>query len=117
MIRDEIMISSEDRYVFDKKQIALAIRNSTFEDELSCSLLVNGILDKCKGCSLKYICDEIDKVAQDYTNKTTQVVSNFSFSSLDKLLSASFKSSESHSSQRKSSKFVSCEGKSFSISP
>lgn len=79
MIRDEIMISCEDRYVFDKKQIALAIRNSTFEDELSCSLLVNGILDKCEGCSFKYICDEIDKVAQDYTNKTTQVVSNFSF--------------------------------------
>ena len=31
MIRDEIKINSEEREVFDKKQIALAIRNSTFE--------------------------------------------------------------------------------------
>lgn len=79
MIRDEIKISSEEGKVFDKKQIALAIRNSTFDDELKCSLLENGILDKCKGCSLKYICDGIDQVVDNYVEKTTEVVNNFNF--------------------------------------
>ena len=30
MIKDEIKLNSEEGEVFDKKQIALAIRNSTF---------------------------------------------------------------------------------------
>jgi hypothetical protein len=42
-------------------------------------LLEEGILDKCQGCSLKYICDGIDKVANSYVEKTTEVVKNFSF--------------------------------------
>jgi len=79
MIRDEIKINSEEGEVFDKKQIALAIRNSTFSDELRCSLLDNGILDKCQGCSLKYICDEIEKVVDNYEDKTTEVVNDFNF--------------------------------------
>jgi hypothetical protein len=56
MIRDEIKIGSEEREVFDKKQIALAIRNSTFDDVMKCSLLEDGILDKCQGCSLGATC-------------------------------------------------------------
>ncbi|ABR34418.1 hypothetical protein [Clostridium beijerinckii] len=79
MIRDEIKINSEECEIFDKKQIALAIRNATFNDELQCSLLDDGILDNCQGCSLKYICDGIDKVANSYVEKTTEVVKNFSF--------------------------------------
>ncbi|MFL0166562.1 hypothetical protein [Candidatus Clostridium helianthi] len=79
MIRDEIKLNSEEGEVFDKKQIALAIRNSTFQDDLKCSLLEEGILDKCQGCSLKYICDGIDKVADSYIEKATEVVNNFSF--------------------------------------
>ncbi|MFL0165112.1 hypothetical protein [Candidatus Clostridium helianthi] len=79
MIRDEIKLNSEEGEVFDKKQIALAIRNSTFNDDLKCSLLEEGILDKCQGCSLKCICDGIDQVVDDYVEKTTEVVNNFSF--------------------------------------
>jgi hypothetical protein len=79
MIRDEIKIGSEEGEVFDKKQIALAIRNSTFEDDLKCSLLEDGILDKCQGCSLRYICDGIDQVVDNYVDKTTEVVNNFNF--------------------------------------
>jgi hypothetical protein len=79
MIRDEIKISSEEGEFFDKKQIALAIRNSTFQDDLKCSLLEEGILDKCLGCSLKYICDGIDQVVDNYVDKTTEVVNNFNF--------------------------------------
>ena len=79
MMRNEIKIGSEVGEVFDKKQIALAIRNSTFDDALKCSLLEDGILDKCLGCSLKYICDGIDQVVDNYVDKTTEVVNNFNF--------------------------------------
>ncbi|MVX65928.1 hypothetical protein GKZ28_19810 [Clostridium chromiireducens] len=79
MIKDEIKIKSEEGEVFDKKQIAIAIRNSTFDDDLKCSLLEEGILNKCEGCSLKYICDGIDQVVENYVDKTTAVVSNFNF--------------------------------------
>ena len=79
MVRDEIKINSEEGETFDKKQIALAIRNSTFDDELKCSLLDEGILNKCVGCSLKYICDGIDQVVDNYVEKTTEVVNNFDF--------------------------------------
>ena len=53
MVKNEIKINSEEGEVFDKKQIALAIRNSTFDDDLKCSLLEDGILNKCEGCSLR----------------------------------------------------------------
>lgn len=79
MVKDEIKIKSEEGEVFDKKQIALAIRNSTFNDELSCSLLDDEILNKCTGCSLKYICDGIDQVVKNYVDKTTKIVNNFEF--------------------------------------
>ena len=79
MIRDEIKINTEEGEVFDKKQIALAIRNSTFNDELRCSLLDDGILNKCEGCSLRYICDGIDQVVDSYVDKTTEVVNSFNF--------------------------------------
>ncbi|WP_017212196.1 hypothetical protein [Clostridium beijerinckii] len=79
MVKDEIKIKSEEGEVFDKKQIALAIRNSTFDDGLKCSLLEEGILNKCEGCSLKYICDGIEQVVESYVDKTTAVVNNFNF--------------------------------------
>lgn len=79
MVRYEIEMNSQERIIFDKKQIALAIRNSTFNDELRCSLLDDGILNKCEGCSLKYICDGIDEVVDNYVDKTTEVVNNFTF--------------------------------------
>ncbi|NRY63165.1 hypothetical protein DZE40_004260 [Clostridium beijerinckii] len=42
-------------------------------------MLEDEILDKCQGCSLRYICDGIDQVIEDYVEKTTEVVNNFSF--------------------------------------
>ena len=72
-------MKSKEGEVFDKKQIALAIRNSTFDDALGCSLLDEGILNKCEGCNLKYICDGIDQVIDSYVEKTTEVINNFSF--------------------------------------
>lgn len=79
MFKNEIKIKSEEGEGFDKKQIALAIRNSTFEDDLKCSLLEEGILNKCDGCSLKYICDGIDQAVESYVDRTTEIVNNFDF--------------------------------------
>ncbi|WP_459482466.1 hypothetical protein [Clostridium saccharoperbutylacetonicum] len=79
MIKDQFKINSEENQVYDKKEMALAIRNSTVDDGLSCSLIEDGILDKCQGCSLKYICDGIDKVVDDYVEKTTKVINSFNF--------------------------------------
>lgn len=79
MIKDKFKINSEDTQVYDKKEIALAIRNSTVDDELTCSLIDYGILNKCEGCSLKYICDGIDKVVDDYVEKTTKIINSFNF--------------------------------------
>lgn len=47
MIVDKILILNDEGQNFDKMQILLAIRNSTYEDNLSCSLLKNGILNSC----------------------------------------------------------------------
>lgn len=79
MIRDEIKMKSQEGECFDKKQIALAIRSLTFNDELKCSLLEDGVFDKCDACNLKYICDGIDQVVNSYVDKTTEVVSDFNF--------------------------------------
>ncbi|MGL4107024.1 hypothetical protein [Clostridium sp. LP20] len=79
MIKDQIKMESDEREVFDKKQIALAIRNSTFEDDLNCSLLDDQVIKNCDGCSLKNICKGIDRVADEYIDSTTEVVSSFNF--------------------------------------
>ena len=79
MVKDEIKMKDENSEVFDKKQIALVIRNSTLGDELNCSLLEEGILKECQGCSLNGICNGIDKVVDEYVNNNTRVVNSFNF--------------------------------------
>ena len=79
MVKDEIKMKLENSDRFDKKQIALAIRNSTLEDELTCSLLEEGIIKDCQVCSLKCICEGIDEIVGDYVDKTTKVVNSFNF--------------------------------------
>lgn len=78
MMENKIKMQSIDRDVFDKKQIALAIRNSTYDDDLSCSLVEEEICS-CNNCSLKSICDGIDRVTEEYVESTTEVVSSFDF--------------------------------------
>ena len=73
MISNRIKIT-EDGEVYDRLEIALAIRNSTYNDELKCSLMDQNIIKNCETCSLKFICDGL---ADDYIKKTTKVVSSF----------------------------------------
>ena len=83
MIKDEIKMKNTDFDTFDKKQIALAIRNSTLGDELECSLKTDNIIESCNSCSLKSICDGIDKVHDEYIKSTSVVVKEFNFNSID----------------------------------
>lgn len=76
MISNKIKITEEGE-AYDRKEIALAIRNSTYNDELQCSLMDQNIIKDCESCNLKFICDGIDALADDYIKKTTKIVSNF----------------------------------------
>ena len=79
MKREEISFISEERKVYDKKDIALAIKNSTYDDDLGCSLLDERIIKDCDVCSLKGICEGIDRVAEEYVQSTTKVLGSFTF--------------------------------------
>jgi hypothetical protein len=51
MINDEIKLGAEDAEVFDKKQIALAIRNANYGDEIACSpIALESSLYLCHFC-------------------------------------------------------------------
>ena len=73
------MVGTDSSSSYDKMQIALAIRNSTYEEELGCSVLSNGLLKNCDSCSLKEICEKIQEVAEEYLKSTTKVVKEFTF--------------------------------------
>lgn len=77
MVTDNIKMGSVNREVFDKKQIALAIKNSTYDDELKCSLIEENVLKNCDGCGLKSICEGIDEISDKYVQDTTKVVNSF----------------------------------------
>lgn len=79
MISDEIKLQYDDYDVFDKKQIALAIRNSNYDDEITCSILEQHILGSCERCSLKKICEGIDNVLLEHKGRITKVVKSFEF--------------------------------------
>ncbi|WP_252225472.1 hypothetical protein [Clostridium sp. ZBS2] len=79
MIKNNIKICSEGNDCFDKKQIALAIRNATLDDSMECSLIEDGIISGCESCSLKFICDGIEDLSDEYIEHTTKVVSTFNF--------------------------------------
>ncbi|MEQ8156110.1 MAG: hypothetical protein ABRQ25_14665 [Clostridiaceae bacterium] len=79
MIKDSITVTTEGSQSFDKLQLALAISNSTYEDELSCSLLENNVIQDCGVCNLKDICSGIDQVAKNYYDSTTGIVNTFNF--------------------------------------
>lgn len=49
-MKNTIKIADLDSEVFDKKQIALAIRNSTLNDVLNCSLKAESIIAACEHC-------------------------------------------------------------------
>ena len=78
-MEDKIKLRAEEFESYDKKEIALAIRNSTLDDDMGCSLLDENIISDCKSCNLKSICERIDRITDEYIEETTKVVGNFKF--------------------------------------
>ena len=78
-MEDKIKLRAEEFDRYDKKEIALAIRNSTLDDEMECSLLDESIISDCKSCNLKSICEKIDRITDEYIEETTKVVGSFKF--------------------------------------
>ena len=74
-----LQMKSKEGEVFDKKQMALAIRNSTYDDSLGCSLLAEGIIKSCEICNLNCVCELIDEVVEIYKEESINVVSSFNF--------------------------------------
>lgn len=79
VIEDKILVSTDEGQNFDKMQIALAIRNSTYEDNLSCSLLKKGVLKNWDHCCLQFFCEKLEEVAEEYITMTSTVVNTFKF--------------------------------------
>ena len=79
LIKDNIFLATEDKKGIDKVQLAIAIRNSTYGVKLRCSLLEDGVVNGCDGCNLKFICEGLEDVAQDYLECTTKIINSFSF--------------------------------------
>lgn len=66
----------EDRY--DRFAIASTMFDVSFKGA-SCSVIEPQVLKSCDGCNLKYLCQKIDEVVEDYVGKTTVVTDSFSF--------------------------------------
>ena len=79
MGEDNIIVGEDENRDIDKMQIALMIRDSTYDGELHCGLLENVVINSCDLCNLKSICEGLERVAQDYLIETTKVVNSFSF--------------------------------------
>lgn len=71
-------IDGEERY--DKFAIASSLFDVSFKGA-TCSLIDSQILKDCGSCNLKFICNKIDEVIEDYTVKTTIVTDSFNFES------------------------------------
>ena len=69
-------IEGEDRY--DRFAIASTMFDVSFKGA-TCSVIESQVLKSCQGCNLRYLCNKIDEVVQDYTEKTIVVTNSFSF--------------------------------------
>ena len=68
----------EERY--DKFAIASSLFDVSFKGA-ACSVIESQVLKDCESCNLKFICNKIDEVLEDYTVKTTIVTDSFNFES------------------------------------
>jgi hypothetical protein len=69
-------IEGEDRY--DRFAIASTMFDVSFKGA-TCSVIESQVLKSCQGCNLRYLCNKIDEVVQEYTEKTIVVTNSFSF--------------------------------------
>lgn len=79
MFIDNVLIKKVgDSEVYDKFVLAFALFGVSFKGA-SCSLLEGKVLNSCKSCNLRYICNKLDELVEEYKDKTTQVTESFTF--------------------------------------
>ena len=78
MNNDEIKIKKKGDSTYDIYKIALAIKNSTYDDDMECSLVNENIIDDCQHCGLRFICNGINNLSDEFVSKTTKTVQHFS---------------------------------------
>ena len=66
----------ENRY--DRFAIASTMFDVSFKGA-SCSVIESNVFKNCEGCNLRYFCNKIDEIVQEYIEKTTVVTNSFSF--------------------------------------
>lgn len=64
---------------YDKFVIASAIFGASFKG-VTCSLLEEKVLNNCQSCNLRYLCENVEELIEDYTDKTTKITDSFNFS-------------------------------------
>ena len=78
-ILDIIVVKRDGKKVnFNGAKIALAIKNSTYDDDMECSLVNENIIDDCQHCGLRFICNGINNLSDEFVSKTTKTVQHFS---------------------------------------
>lgn len=75
----ELYINNGDLVGYDLSQIALAIKNTTFDDEFICTFICNGYINSCEECNFKTICDDIKQASDNYYKHSTKVINTFDF--------------------------------------
>lgn len=78
MSDNEIKIKQRGDNTYDIYKIALAIKNSTYNDDMECSLVNENIIDDCQHCGLRFICNGINNLSDEFVSKTTKTVQHFS---------------------------------------
>lgn len=75
---NEIKIKQRGDNTYDIYKIALAIKNSTYNDDMECSLVNENIIDDCKHCGLRFICNGINNLSDEFVSRTTKTIQHFS---------------------------------------
>jgi hypothetical protein len=66
----------QERY--DKFALASTMFDISFKGAV-CSVIESQVLKNCDSCNLKYMCNSIDEVVEEYTKRTTVVTDSFNF--------------------------------------
>jgi hypothetical protein len=78
LLDNKVVKKFGDEERIDKFVLASAMYAASFEGA-SCSLIEGQVLRNCDGCNMRFLCGKIDKVVEEYTERTTVVVGNFRF--------------------------------------
>lgn len=78
-VDNQVVKKFEGEEQYDRFAIASTMFAVSFKGA-SCSVIESKVLKDCSGCNLKFLCEKIDEVVEEYIEKTTVVTDSFKFS-------------------------------------